>query len=136
MLAASVAVVGTLAAAIFTQVWTARREDQRRAEERVEKDLANKREDRLRLNQDRRVAYVNYLRALHDASEAIRDLAVKGLPLGDAETQDAANVLRDSRLLAAREEVYLVRLRNLPLLHGWRSTASSLSEILLCAAAT
>jgi hypothetical protein len=106
VLAASVAVIGTLAAAIFTQVWSARREDHRRAEERGEKSLEREREDRIRLHEERRVAYLSYLKALHDASEALRDLAVPGRSEG--ERRAAANVLRESGLLAAREEVYLV----------------------------
>src|SRR6185437_884999 len=70
VLAASVAVVGTLAAAIFTQVWSARREDRRRADERSDKDLVNEREDRLLLHRERRIAYLTYIKALHEASEA------------------------------------------------------------------
>jgi hypothetical protein len=107
-LAASVAVIGTLAATIFTQVWNTRREEMRRADERAEKTLAMEREDRVRLYQERRSAYVNYLRALHDASEAIREIALQGQPLGVRGKQAGANTIRSSGLLAAREEVNLV----------------------------
>lgn len=106
VLAASVAVIGTLAAAIFSQVWSARREDRRRADERSDKADVYEREDQLRLHEERRMAYLKYLKALHDASEALRDLALPGRTQN--ERRAAAKVLRESGLHAAREEVYLV----------------------------
>jgi leucyl aminopeptidase (aminopeptidase T) len=107
-LAAAVAVAGTLAATIFTQLWTARREDQRRRDEVKEKDLAGEREDRLQLHQERRLAYVNYLRALHDTSEAIFEIAMQGQPLDASGHKAAAGAVRNAGLLSAREELLLV----------------------------
>lgn len=108
VLAAVVAVVGTLAATIFTQMWNARREDRRRADERAEKGLANDRDDRIRLQDQRRAAYFNYLKALHDASEEIRGIALESQPLDAGAKKAAENVIRNSGLLAAREEIFLV----------------------------
>ncbi|GAA1657768.1 hypothetical protein [Actinoplanes couchii] len=107
VLAASVAVVGTLAAAIFTQVWAARREDKRRADERSEKDLTYERESQIRLYQERRSAYVNYIQVLHQTSETLRELSLAEKP-GDGARRAAADAFRFSDLLAAREDLALV----------------------------
>lgn len=103
-----VAVVGTLTAAIFTQIWNARREDKRRLDELAERNLAYEREDKVRLYQERRTAYVNYLKALHDTSEAIRETALSSLADDAGRRQATANSFRNSGILAAREEITLL----------------------------
>jgi hypothetical protein len=108
VVSAVVAVVGTLAAAIFTQIWNARREDKRRADDLAERNVAHDREDRFRLYQERRITYVKYLKALHDTSEAIRETALS-IHADDASRRQAtANSFRNSGILAAREEITLL----------------------------
>jgi hypothetical protein len=113
VLAATVAVLGTLGAAIFTQVWTARREDKRRAEDRSEKALATDREDHLRLHQERRTTYVQYLKALHDGSEGVRAVVVGGAPSGGNRVEIAGRAFSDAGVYAAREAVILTSGRDL-----------------------
>lgn len=108
VLAAAVAVIGTLAAAIFTQMWTARREDRRRGDDQAARQAATEREDQFRLYQERRAAYVHYLKALHDGSEAIRAVALGEYPAGLTRESAAGAGFRNAGIYAAREDVVLL----------------------------
>jgi hypothetical protein len=107
VLAAAVAVAGTLGAAVFTQVLTGRRDDRRREEERADKRLAIEREDRLRVVDDRRAIFIQYLKALHDGSEGIR-AAVFGEDPAAARATLVGAAFRDAGIYPAREELILV----------------------------
>jgi hypothetical protein len=69
---------------------------------------ATEREDRLRLLQERRSAFIQYLKSLHDGTEGIRAVVL------DAETAEAARVLavgaafRNAGIYASREELVLI----------------------------
>jgi hypothetical protein len=66
-------------------MWTSRQEDRR----------------------ERLLAYVGYLRALHEASEGLRDVVLDH-GRGDAAASAAGAVVRDAGAYPAREEVVLV----------------------------
>jgi hypothetical protein len=103
-------VAGTLGAAIFTQVWGARREDRRWRQEkaaedqrwqraRQERQEQWRREDQLRAGEERREAYAQFLLAVTKWGSAAYTLAAE-----HAETQTALSAEELIRLSALIEQ--------------------------------
>jgi hypothetical protein len=79
---AGLAVVGTLAGVVFTQVWNSRLEERRWARESERLREAQAREDANRTYEHRRAAYVDFMQEqdrLQEAHPFIREPALNGL---------------------------------------------------------
>jgi hypothetical protein len=108
VLAAAVAVAGTLGAAVVTQVLTGRRDDRRREEDRQEKRQAQEREDRFRIVDERRSTFIQYLKSLHDGTEGIRAVVLDRDASVEGRITAVGAAFRNAGIYAAREELVLV----------------------------
>jgi hypothetical protein len=91
LVVAGIAVIGTLAGVIFTQVWNSRLEERRSARERDRLREAQAREDMNRTYDHRRAAYVDFLQELDRLMNLLHPSNREPITYGDPVYDELSN---------------------------------------------